>query len=427
MAAQSKGSAVRAVVIAPAEGMDQDWITALQAESGIEVLATVGVLTRGVEAVREHQPNVVVIDRPVEQIEETIQSIYASSPQTMCVAVLEQQDMAAVRRLVAAGARDILAKPLHPRDVVASLRQVVQMEEGRRQRAGLPALLAPQRKMTAGKVIVVMGPKGGVGTTTVATNLAVALRQVTGNDVALADFSIQFGDVAVLLNLWSRHTLHDLAVHHETIDDGLLERVLVPHASGVQVLLAPSEPEMTADISVTQTTAVVKALRAKYAYVVIDCWSFLDEITESMMSLADQVLLVTTPEVPALKNTKQALEYFARHGVHRDHIALVLNRFPSVKGVTLQDIQQHLRHPIQANLPSDGPAVTYAANKGIPVLHSHPQSWVAQSFLKLAAWIAGDNVQTISEGPAAGKGATPRAEPAARPARWRLGLKKTSQ
>lgn len=425
MAAQNRGPALRAVVIAPADSMDQDWIKALQAEPGIEVLATVGVLARGIDAVREHQPAVLVIDRPVEQIEETIQAAYAASPQTLPIAILSQQDMSAVRRLVAAGARDILVKPLHQRDLIASIRQVVQVDESRRQRAGLPSLLAPQRKATVGKVVVVMGPKGGVGTTTVATNLAVALRQISGYEVALADFSLQFGDVAVLLNLWSRHTLHDLAVHYNTIDDGLLERVMVPHASGVKVLLAPSEPEMTADISGPQTSAIIKALRAKYAYVVVDAWSFLDEITETLMGLADQVLLVTTPEVPALKNTKQALEYFARHGVHRDHIALVLNRFPSVKGVTLQDIQQHLRHPIQANLPSDGPAVTYAANKGVPVLHSHPQSWVAQSFLKLAAWIAGDNVVTITEAPVDAPSATASAESKGRTVRWRLGMRKT--
>jgi pilus assembly protein CpaE len=87
--------------------------------------------------------------------------------------------------------------------------------------------------------------------------------------------------------------------------------------------------------------------------------------------------------------------------MQRENVRLVLNRFPSVKGVTLQDIQQHLRHPIQANLPSDGPAVTYAANKGVPVVQSHPQSWVAQSFLRLAAWLAGDKVETITHEPSA--------------------------
>jgi pilus assembly protein CpaE len=423
MAAQTQGPVVRVVVIAPADGLDQEWISGLQSDPGVNVLARVGVLQRGIEAVQQLQPNIVVIDRAVEQIEETLRAIDAVAPLTLCVAVLAQQDMASVRRLVTAGARDILIKPLHHRELVASLRQVIAAEEGRRQRAGQPSLLVQHQRSKRGKVIVVMGPKGGVGSTTVATNLAIALKHVGGSDVALADFSLQFGDVAVLLNLWSKHTLHDLSVHYDTLDDSLLDRVLVPHASGVKVLLAPGEPEAAADMNGQRAKAIVQALRSRFGYVVIDCWSFLDEITETLMANADQVLLVTTPEVPALKNTKQALEYFTRHGVHRDNMALVLNRFPSVKGVTLQDIQQHLRHPIQANLPSDGPAVTYAANKGVPVVHSHPQSWVAQSFLKLAAWIAGDTVETITTGPAIAPATIPTPEPKA--ARWRLGLRKT--
>jgi len=423
MAAQNQTPAIRIVVIARPDGLDQDWINALQADAGMNVLARVGVVQRGIEAVQQTQPNVLVVDRSVDQIEETLQTVYGISPSTLCIAVLPQQDMGAVRRLVAAGARDILSKPLHPREVVSSVRQVVQMEDARRKRAGQVSVLAPQSTTSMGKVIVVMGPKGGVGSTTVATNLAVALKRVSGREVALADFSLQFGDVAVLLNLWSKHTLHDLVIHYDTIDDGLLERVLVPHISGVKVLLAPSEPELTADMSGRQVAAIVQSLREKFSYVVIDCWSFLDEITETLMSTADQVLLVTTPEVPALKNTKQALEYFARHGVHRDHVALVLNRFPSIKGVTLQDIQQHLRHPIQVSLPSDGPAVTYAANKGVPVVLSHPDSWVARSFLKLAAWLAGDNMETASQ--VAGSAATAASKAEVKPTRWRLGLRKT--
>lgn len=390
---------VRVVVVAPADGLDQEWISLLRSEPSVDLLACVGVLNRGIEAVAQLQPNVLIIDRSIEEMEETLNSMYAVAPQTLCFAVIPQQDMSTVRRLVAAGARDILIKPFQHQDLLTSLRQGVQMEETRRQRSGLPSLLTQRQHAQVGKVIVVMGAKGGVGTTTVATNLAVALKLVHGKEVALADFSLQFGDVAALLNLWSKHTLHDLAVHYQALDDRLLERVMMTHSSGVKVLQAPSEPELAADMSGEQVQAIIEMLRSRFAYVVVDCWSFLDEITETLMATADQVLLVTTPEVPALKNTKQALEYFTRHGMQRENVRLVLNRFPSVKGVTLQDIQQHLKHPIQANLPSDGPAVTYAANKGVPVVMSHPQSWVAQSFLRLAAWLAGDKVETITHEP----------------------------
>jgi pilus assembly protein CpaE len=390
---------IEVVILAPAGSLEQPWITGLQADPGVKVEACVGVLNRAVEVVGQLQPNVLIIDRSVSETEEVIHAAYAASPHTLCFAILQEEDMASMRRLVAAGARDILVKPLQLADLLSSMQQGMQVEESRRQRAGLPSLRSNRQQVTPGKVIVVMGPKGGVGTTTIATNVAVALKLVTGKGVALADFNLQFGDVAVLLNLWSKHTLHDLALHYQEIDDALIQRVMVPHSSGVQVLQAPSLPDMAADIGAEEVMAVVKALQSRFAYVVIDCWSFLDEITEALIVNADQVLLVTTPEVPALKNTKQALEYFTRHGTHHEHVALVLNRFPSVKGVTLHDIQEHIRHPIQANLPSDGPAVTFAANKGVPVVQSHPESWVAQSFLRLAAWVAGDKVETISHAP----------------------------
>src|SRR3954447_16921675 len=220
---------IEVVILAPAGGLEQPWITGLQADPSVNVEACVGVLNRAVEVLGQLQPNVLVIDRPVSEAEEVIHAAYAASPQTLCFAILQEEDMASMRRLVAAGARDILVKPLQLSDLLSSMQQGMQVEESRRQRAGLPTLRSNHQQATPGKVVVVMGPKGGVGTTTIATNVAVALKLVTGKGVALADFNLQFGDVAVLLNLWSKHTLHDLALHHEEIDDALIHRVMVPH------------------------------------------------------------------------------------------------------------------------------------------------------------------------------------------------------
>jgi pilus assembly protein CpaE len=252
---------MKVVVVAPSAHLEQPWIAALRAEPEAELLAVVGVLNRGLEAVELTRPNVLIIDRAVEEAEELLHAVRAVSPETLCFTLLPQQDMASVRRLFGAGARDVLVKPVPHEELLASVRQAVQAEENRRASAGLPAMLAKRATNARGKVVVVMGPKGGVGTTTIATNLAVALKVVTGKDVVLGDFNLQFGDVAVLLNLFSKHTLHDLAMHHQAIDDALLREVLIPHASGVHVMQAPSEPELTAEFAGEQIAAIINALR----------------------------------------------------------------------------------------------------------------------------------------------------------------------
>src|SRR5919199_2018966 len=137
MSAKANTPRVGVVVIAQANGLDQDWIEALQSDPGIELMANVGLLKRGVEAVEQLQPDVLVIDRSVEEIEETLNAVYPVAPSMLSIAVLPGPDMASMRRLVAAGARDVLAKPFQPKELVVSIRQVVQVELARRQRAGL--------------------------------------------------------------------------------------------------------------------------------------------------------------------------------------------------------------------------------------------------------------------------------------------------
>lgn len=423
MAAHGRVSRIRVVVIASADALDQPWIAALRADASVDVRAVVGVMQHGIEVVRQEQPDVLLIDRSLVQAEQLLQAVASAVPQTMCIALLAEQDMPAVRRLAAAGARDLVIKPFAPRALQASVRQVLQRERPRHTMQ--PALLTQDTPASGGSVIVVFGVKGGVGTTTIATNLAVALRRITSRRVALADFSPQFGDVGVLLNLWSKQTLHDLAAQPDPLDDRLVDQALVAHRSGVDVLLGSDAPGLRAGLSDAQVRATVQALRARASYVLIDGGALLDRIGTTLLGLADQVLLVTTPEVPALKNTRQTLDYLTYQGLPCQRVALVLNRFPSVRGVTLHDIQQHVGHPVRANLPSDGPAVAYAINTGVPVLEQYPESWIAQSLLRLAASLAGDPIQTVTDAPASRL--TRLARGRRRLSRWRLALRKATE
>jgi pilus assembly protein CpaE len=383
------------VVITAPERLEQDWITRLSHEEGIGQVERVAVLASGMELVQQARPDLVIIDRDIEQAETCIRQIFTSLPTTLCVALVAQPDMPTLRRLVAAGARDVIGRPVQYAELLSSIRAVLATEADRRSRS-LVSVNGGAQATGRGKLVVVVSPKGGAGTTTIATNLSIALRQMSGSRVVLADFGLQFGDVGVHLNIWSKYTIQDLLARVEDIDDAMLAPVLQQHSSGISVMLSPNSPELAAEITGEQIDTLIDRLLERNSWLVVDTWSFLDEVAWSLLRRADEVVVVTTPEVPSLKNVKHFLEYTRQQALIQGRITLVLNRFPSVDGISLQDVQQHLRHPVSANIPSEGRLVTHSVNRGIPVVVSHPQSWVGQSLFKLASHIAGDRVNGIS-------------------------------
>ncbi|HMO57057.1 MAG TPA: AAA family ATPase [Roseiflexaceae bacterium] len=387
----------RIIVVTAPERLEQAWIERLGAEEGIAQVERVGVLGAGLDLVQQLRPDIVIVDRELQESEQFIRQIFTSLPLTLCIAVVSTPDTTTLRRLVTAGARDVLPRPLQLAELLESIRTAMATEADRRSRAIVSS--GPSMSSARGRLVVVTSPKGGAGTTTVTTNLAVALRQISAGRILLADFCLQFGDVGVQLNLWSKYTMHDLLARADEIDDAMIAPVVQTHSSGLQVLFAPQTPEAIGDITAEQIEVLLDRLLERYDYVIADTWSFLDEIVETLLRRADEILVVTTPEVPSLKNVKRFLEYVQREVELRGQITLVLNRFPSVDGVSLDDVKQHLRYPIGANIPSEGRLVTHSVNRGIPVVISHPQSWVGQSLIKLAARIAGERVNTISLSP----------------------------
>ncbi|MEI7770400.1 MAG: AAA family ATPase, partial [Chloroflexales bacterium] len=381
--------------------IDQDWIARLGQDSRVGWIERVAILATGLEMVQQSRPDVVIVDRPPVEAEEFIRQVFTTLPTTTCIALTSLTDINVVRRLMMAGARDVLVRPVRHTDVLQSLGSVMKIEHDRRNRQ---IGTINHHGYGRGKFVVVISPKGGAGTTVVSTNMAVALRQISSGRVALADFGLQFGHVGTHMNLFSRHTLQNLLVKSDEIDDTILAGVMQQHGSGVHVLLAPSSPEVAGEITREQISTVIDSLLLRYSYVIADTWCVLDEVTMTLLGQADEVLVVTTPEIPALKNVKFFLEYLAQHQLTRGRVSIVMNRFPSVEGVSLEDVQQHLRHPISANIPSAGQLVTYSINRGVPVVLSHPQSWVGQSLRRLAAYVAGEQVTTISLEPEKIKG-----------------------
>jgi pilus assembly protein CpaE len=249
----------------------------------------------------------------------------------------------------------------------------VQEKEERRKR-----LAQPRTAAATGRVIVVHGPKGGVGTTTIAVNLAVAMHQLTGLRVALVDGALMAGDVAVAMNVASDNSIADVAAHLRELDADLLDGTLVHHPSGVRVLPSPAEFERAEAISGDETGAILNACRAHYDVVVVDTPSRPDEHLLAALDLADAVLIVCTPEIASLKNTARFLALGHELGYGDDKLKLVINRFSSHGAIPLDDIESNLRHKMSFGLPSDGIPVVESLNAGEPVVLMRPSARIAR-------------------------------------------------
>jgi pilus assembly protein CpaE len=247
----------------------------------------------------------------------------------------------------------------------------------------------------------------------IACNLAVALARDARQQVALADFSLQFGDVGIMLNLRSPHGVHELMYTSEDLDKTLLDNVMVPHQSGVRVLLAPTTLAAAEQVNTEGLIAVIEALRRYHDFVVVDTWHTIEEATLAIMDASSTVLVVTTPDVPALRDTRRAIDFLRSHPGLGDKIRVVLNRQGSAGAVDQAAIAEALDAPPFATIPNDGRLVTNSTNDGVAVLSRRGP--VTDGILRLAATLAEPRMVRAQRSPAL---PAPAAQPS--PFRWKL-------
>jgi pilus assembly protein CpaE len=371
-------------------------------ESDIEVVGAATSGEEGISMAGELKPDIVLMDINMPGIDgiTASEAITQQVPFTQVVMMSVQGEADYLRRSMLAGAREFLIKPFSSDELITSIRRVYELGASRRQAMPVtpttPATRADKERPPEelGKVIAVFSPKGGTGCSTVAINLAVALCQTQNAQVALVDGSLQFGDVAVFLNLQATRTIADLAPHVDEMDYDMLSNVMMPHISGIKALLAPPRPEMADLIAPNAMSTVLNKLRHLYDYIVVDTWSSLHDLTLTILDVADRIILVTTPEIPAIYNTKlffevtEALEYPAGKTV------LILNKADRRTNIRAEDIQASIKYPVASQLPLDERIAMMAANQGVPYMLSDRESPLAQATVALARHVVGTMVET---------------------------------
>ena len=362
-------------------------------EPDIEVIGAAASGADAIEQATHLLPDVILMDINMPDMDGIAATERLSSqvPTAAVVMMSVQGEADYLRRSMLAGAREFLVKPFSSDELTASIRQVYSREKEKAGRAIAVAQASRAQDPTEeGQVVAVFSPKGGVGRTTIAVNLAVAAASELGKKVTLVDASFQFGDVAVLLNLNPKDkSMAELVPQlDEGHDPDSVEAFTQTHSSGIHVLLAPPSPEMAELITPAGVKHVLEILRQHSELVVVDCAAWFNDTLLGILDLADVVLTVLTLEITSIKNTRLFLEVAEQLG-YSHKIRLVLNRADTTLGIRVADVEHSIGRKVDHTIVSDGRAVVYALNRGVPFVLSNRESQVSQDVFRLAASIVG--------------------------------------
>jgi len=362
-------------------------------ENDIEVVGAAISGEEGIQMAKDLEPHIVLMDINMPGMDgiTSSEAISQEVPATQIIMMSVQAEADYLRRSMLAGAREFLIKPFSSDELVSTIRRVYELGAVQRARYQAPmppfSVTAQRRPLPPeklGKVISVFSPKGGTGCSTIAANLAIALQMGTGAKVVLVDGSLQFGDVAVLLNLQPVRTIADLAPHMDELDGDLIDSVIVPHSSGIKTLLAPPRPEMADMVIPDHMKRILEELTKAFDCIVVDTWTSLHDLVLTIMDVSDRIVLITTPDIPSIKNTKLFFEVTEALGYPREKVFLTINKVDRRSSIRAEDIETGVKHPVAATLALDERVAALAANQGAPFVLSAANSLIAQNVVDLA-------------------------------------------
>jgi pilus assembly protein CpaE len=338
------------------------------------------------------------IDRP--QRLAYARRVQGTYPAAVIIGFTSNYTADALAEAMSAGARRVLRYPFE----IGALRQAVHdVREELRALTGpmasaprpMPAP-APANPSVAGihvsdrphSLIALFSPKGGVGTSTLAVNLALAL-QLNGHQTALVDGNISFGSHEVFLELQPVRSILQLVGDVDQLTPDTVVEAMVQHHSGLQVLLAPLRPEEGDSVRGEQLQRILQILKQLYPFTLVDTWPSYDERVLAVLEIADTILVPIGPDLPAMKNLNSFLRVVRLLNYDMDKIVPVLMRSNSVPPGHLKDLESFLKQELRWRVVSDGKRATAAANTGTPFVLSARDSQISQNVFDLARFLAG--------------------------------------
>ncbi|MCI0337877.1 MAG: AAA family ATPase [Acidobacteria bacterium] len=333
------------------------------------------------------QAALVLLNGELHHSFQLVERIHQELPGTAVICSSEDNSPEVILQSFRSGAMEFLRQPLVESEIASVFAKIEH------------TVTRPDESLL-GRVIAIYASKGGCGTTFVTANLAASLTRLTRKRACVVDLNLQAGDQPLYLGLEPSYSIHDLVRNFDRLDDQLLASYLTQRSKYLALLAAPTEIGKDEDVRVEHVTRAIALLRAQVEYVVIDPPRMLNELTISALDSADDLILLLTLDIPAIRSAKRALDIFTRLGYDRNRIKVVINRYTKTPEFELKQVEKVLETKVFATITNDYQAAIASINVGEPLVLSKNQSRVVLDFGNLASRLTGIRQQSETQAPA---------------------------
>ncbi len=358
--------------------------TALSADKRVQLLAGGNDAEQLHEEILRLKPMAAIISLGAESEQgiKFIKRLSSELPRMAIISAANNLSPELLLQSLRSGAREFLHLPISAQELKTVLDRVAEFCAGQ--------VEAPKKK---GRMISVFSSKGGCGTSFIATNLAAVITART----VLVDLNLQAGDLPLFLGVNPKYSFADMAENRARLDEALINSFVTPYSTNLSLLAAPREADSADEIEPEHVFDVLRKLRESYDYVVLDPQHTFDSITLAALDQSDEILLVLTLDIPAIRSTQRALEIFDRLGYPRQKVRIVVNRWSKQIDLDLRQVEKFLGEPVIGYVPSDYQTAVSSINLGQPLVQSDPNSKIALEIKRIAGTIASGLVRTGSD------------------------------
>jgi pilus assembly protein CpaE len=317
------------------------------------------------------------------------EKVSAEHPEAAVIIIEDDFEEDTLHKALFAGAKDVLVYPYTPTKLVDTIYRANELLK-KKAVVHRENISKAKKQTSLGNVTTIFSTKGGVGKTFISINLAAALQKLSGKKVALVDLDLDFGNTALALNIDPKFTISDVVDDIKNIDRDLIESYLIHHECGISILPANAKPQINEFINQEHIQLILRMLQKSFDYIVIDMPARFYEPVNPAFVVADNLFMVTTPEISTIRNVKSAIMTLRELNYPLSKIKIILNRADSSGLIKAKDVETTLNHDIYGTINLDHKTAVSSLNAGIPIVEKNIKSGMGKEFMNLAKKIIQD-------------------------------------